>query len=161
MALTDFHFAFIKLGDSRKRTTEVRIRVRSTDANAYWAAATQILKDGTSVGQLLLSIEDLSKCTMMGKGVQLVTEDDAATFPLPNSDVYIFDKLGVSYTAGFDSYQITIPGRDTASYQVADDGVTVLSNAPQQVVDFISRFNAVALAKNGQAPTISKLLVVS
>lgn len=161
MALTDFHYAFIKLGDSRGKTTEVRFRVTAANANAYWSAATQILKDGTAVGQLLLSVEDLSACSMMGKGVQLVTEDDAAVFPAPNDDVYIFDKLGVSYQAGFDNYQITIPGRDTTNYQVGDDGVTVLSGSPQQMVDFISRFESTALAKNGQAPTVKKVVVVS
>lgn len=161
MALTDFHYAFIKFGDSRGKITEFRFRVTAADSLAYFEAVTQILKDGTDLGQFLLSVEDLSACSMMGKGTMLVTEDDAVTFPLPNEDVYIFDKLGVSYHAGFDNYQITIPGRDSTNYQVASDGVTVLQDAPQQVVDFISRFNGMVLAKNGVQGTVDQILVVS
>lgn len=161
MALQDFHYGFIKLGDSRKRTTEVVFRINVIEAGLYYNATTQPLKDATELGQLLLSVEDLSRCSMMGKGVRLVTEDDTAAFPAPNDDVYIFDKLGVSYRAGFDNYSMTIPGRDTIAYTVADDGVTVLTGTPAQMVNFIARFNAIVIGKNTQAAEIEKVTVVS
>lgn len=161
MALQDFHYAVIKLGDSRGRTTEVRFRVNVIEAGLYYNATTQILKDATEVGQLFLSVEELSACTMMGKGIVMVTEDDAAAFPLPNADVYIFDKLGVSYKAGFDNYQVTIPGRDTTAYTVADDGVTVLTNLGDDMEDFIDRFNAIVIGKNTLAAEVTKVTVVS
>lgn len=161
MALQDFHYGFIKLGDSRKRITEVVFRVNVIEAGLYYNATTQPLKDGTELGLLLLSVETLSRCSMMGKGVRLVTEDDANAFPLPNDDVYIFDKLGVSFRAGFDNYQMTIPGRDTAAYTVSDDGVTVLSGTPQAMIDFIARFNAIVIGKNTLAAEVEKITVVS
>jgi len=160
MALVDFHYAFIKLGDSRQKTTEVAFRVTAAAAAAYFGAVTQILKDATPVGQLLLSVEDLSACSMMGKGIRLVTEDDAVTFPDFDSDIFIFDKLAVHYSSGFDNYQVTIPGRDSTNYTMESDAVHV--NPTLGLVDeFISRFEAVVLAKNGGAATVSSITVPS
>ena len=160
MALVDFHYAFIKLGDSRQKTTEVSFRVTAAQAAPYFGAVTQILKDATPVGQLLLSVEDLSACSMLGKGIRLITEDDTVTFPGYDSDIFIFDKLAVHYSAGFDNYQVTIPGRDSANYTMETDGVHV--NPTLGLVDeFISRFNAVVLAKNGTAGVVSNITVPS
>jgi len=160
MALVDFHYAFIKLGDSRGKTTEVAFRVTAVSAAAYFGAVTQILKDATPVGQLLLSVEDLSACSMMGKGIRLVTEDDAVTFPGYDTDIFIFDKLAVHYSSGFDNYQVTIPGRDSANYTMESDAVHV--NLTLGLVDeFVSRFNAVALAKNGGAAVVQNITVPS
>lgn len=160
MALQDFHYAFVKLGDSRGKITEVRFRVSATDAAAYFTALTQILKDATPVGLLLADVELLSACSMMGKGVQLVTEDDAATFPGFDTDIFIFDKLAVHYSAGFDNYQVTIPGRDSSQYTMESDAVHV-NPALGAVDDFITHFNAVVLAKNGSSATVSTITVPS
>jgi hypothetical protein len=160
MTLVDFHEAFIKLGDSRQKITEVSFRVSAADATAYFGAVTQILKDATDVGQLLLSVEDLSACSMMGKGVRLVTKDDAVDFPGSDTDIFNFDKLAVHYNAGFDNYQMTIPGRDSANYTMESDAVHV--NLTLGLVDeFVARFNANVLAKNGVAATITTITVPS
>jgi len=160
MALVDFHEAFIKLGDSRKKVTEVARRVTAAEATAYFGAVTQILKDATPVGQWLLSIEDLSRCSMMGKGVRLVTKDDAVDFPGYDSDIFNFDKLAVHVNAGFDNAQFTIPGRDSTNYTMESDGVHV--NLTLGLVDeFVSRTNAVVLSKNGDAVTVSTITVPS
>lgn len=161
MALVDKHYGYVKVGDSRKKTTEVVFRVNVIEAGLYYNATTQILKDATELGQLLLSVEDLSAGSMMGKGVRLTTIDDAVGFPAPNDDVYLFDKLGVSYTAGIDGYSMTIPARDTAAYTVADDGVTVVTGLADAVDDFIARFNAIVIGKNTLAAEIEKITVVS
>lgn len=160
MTLVDFHEAFIKLGDSRKKTTEVSFRVTAANANTYFTAVTQILKDATVVGQMLLGIEDLSACTMLGKGVRLVTKDDAVDFPNYDSDIFNFDKLAVSYNCGFDNYQFTIPGRDSANYTMESDGVHV--NLTLGLVDeFLTKFNGNFLGKNGAAGTITEITVPS
>jgi len=160
MALVDFHEAFIKLGDSRGKITEVSFRVGVIDAGLYYNATTQILKDATEVGQLLLSVEDLSNCSMMGKGIRLNTKDDSVTFPGYDTDIFIFDKLAVHYSAGFDNYQVTIPGRNSANYTMETDGVHV--NPTLGLVDeFIARFNAIVLAKNGGAATVTEITVPS
>jgi hypothetical protein len=160
MALEDFHYAFIKIGDSRKKTTTVRFRVTAAEANEYFGAVTQILKDATDVGQLLLSVEDLSRGSMMGKGVELITLDDAVDFPGYDTDIFNFDKLGIHYNSGFDNYQMTIPARDSTNYTMESDGVHV--NLTLGLVDeFVTRFNAVVLAKNGGASTITSIDVPS
>jgi hypothetical protein len=160
MALVDFHYAFVKLGDSRGKVTEVRYRVSSTSAAAYFTALTQILKDATPVGLLLADTELLSACSMMGKGVMLVTEDDAQAFPGYDTDIFIFDKLAVHYRAGFDNYQVTIPGRDSANYTMETDGVHV-NPTLGAVDDYITHFNAVVLAKNGTAGIVQNITVPS
>jgi len=40
MTLVDFHEAFIKLGDSRQKTTEVAFRVTAAEATNYFSAVT-------------------------------------------------------------------------------------------------------------------------
>jgi len=160
MALVDFHYAFVKLGDSRGKTTEVSYRVSAAQAAAYFTALTQILKDATPVGLLLADTELLSACAMMGKGVKLVTEDDAAAFPGFDTDIFNFDKLAVHYSAGFDNYQVTVPGRDSAQYTMETDAVHV-NPALGAVDDFITHFNAVVLAKNGTAGTVTTITVPS
>jgi len=160
MALTDFHFAFVKIGDSRRKTTTVSVRVAAADAVDYFSAVTQILKDATPVGQLLLSIEDLAAGSMMGKGIELITKDDATDFPDSDSDIFLFDKLAVHYGSGFDNYQLTIPTRDSTNYTMESDGVHV--NLTLNLVDeFVARFEAVGLAKNGGAVTVNEITVPS
>lgn len=160
MALVDQYHAFVKLGDSRQKITEVRFRVPTDVAQIYINALTQILKDATEVGQFLLSIQDLSAATMMAKGVTLETVDDAAVFPDPQSSIYNFDKLMVSYTAQGFNYNLTIPSRDDTNYDVATDGVTVDLTAGT-VDDFVSRFNALVLSKYGVQGTVTEITVVS
>jgi len=160
MALVDFHYAYSQFGDSRGKTTTVRIRVNSAQANAYFGAVTQILKDATPVGQLLLSLEDMSAGSMMGKGVSLLTADDTTIFPGSDSDIFTFDKLAVHYASGFDNYQFTIPCRDSANYTMESDGVHV--NQTLGLVDeFISRLEAVGVAKNGGAMNVTAITVPS
>lgn len=161
MALVDYHFAKITLGDSRKKETTVRFRVTSTDAAAYFGALTQILKDGTELGQFFLSIEDLAAGTFRGKGVELVTIDDAIGFPAPDDNVYAFDKLLVSYTAGGNGYNMSIPTRDDAVYSVATDGVTVILEDGAEVEDFVTRFATVVLSKYGVAGAVQEITVSS
>ena len=161
MALVDQYHAFVKFGDSRQKITEVRFRVPTTEAQTYINALTQILKDATEVGQMLLSFEDLSAGTMIGKGVELVTIDDAAAFPAPDDNVYNFDKLLVSYKASGVGYNITIPSRDDDAYTVATDGVTVILADGAAVEDFVTRFNALVLSKYGVQGTVEEITVVS
>lgn len=145
MALVDLHYAYVTLIDSRQKKSTWDVRVSSTDAAAYWGALTQILKDGTEVGQLLLSIEDLSGGVLVSKGVRLETIEDAFVPPAPDDNVYHFDKLLVHYRSGIRNYHVSIPARDDAAYAVADDGVTVILDNADAVTDFVSRFEAVAL----------------
>lgn len=160
MTLVDFHYAFVKFGDSRKKTTTVRYRVTAAAATAYFGAVTQILKDATPVGVLLVETENLAAGSMMGKGIELITVDDAQDFPDFDSDIFLFDKLAVHYNAGFDNYQVTIPTRDSANYTMESDGVHV--NPTLGTVDnYIAAFNAVVIAKNGTGGTVTTITVPS
>lgn len=164
MALQDTYFAKVTLGMSNRKSSTHRIRVNSTDGNAYIAAITQTLKDGTDVGLYLLSVEDLSAGTLIAKGVELTTEDDAADYPASDSQIWAFDKLSVSYHAGFDNYNVTIPGRDNANIHISADGVTVDSSgadATAEVTQYVTRFNAVAVGKNNVPATFDKMYVSS
>lgn len=164
MALKDFYVASVHLGMSNKKIAVWQQRVASTAANAYIAAITQTLKDATALGQLLLSIEDLSLGTLISKGVGLQTFDDAADYPAPDAGVYAFDKFGTSYAAGFDNYHNTIPARDMSVVAVGPDGITLIisgGGATTEVTNYVSRFNAVALGKNDGAAVVSEMQVVS
>jgi hypothetical protein len=161
MALVDIHYGFITIGDSRQKESTVRFRITAAAAAAYFDALTQILKDATALGQFFLSIEDLTAGTFRGKGVQLVTIDDAIGYPAPNANVYNFDKLQVSYSAAGGNFNLSIPSRDDAVYLVATDGVTVDLTTPAAVSDFVTRFNAIVLNKYGNDATLTEITVVS
>lgn len=156
MALEDFHYAYASFGDSRGKSATVSIRVTAADANAYFGAVTQTLKDATDVGQMLLSIEELSAGNLLGKGIRLWTEDDAANYPSGDAGIYHFDKVTVHYAAGFDSYTLTIPCRDETGYTVAADGITIVDGLADDWEDFYTRFNGLVLGKNGSQGTVTK-----
>jgi hypothetical protein len=159
MALVDHHFAKITFGDSQSKEFTVRFRVASADAAAYFGAVTQILKDATDLGQMFLSFEDLSAGTFRGKGVELVTIDDAIGFPAPDDNQYGFDKLLVSYGAGGFNYNLSIPVRDDTVYSVGTDGITVILADGAEVEDFVTRFNGIVLSKYGVAGTVNEITV--
>jgi hypothetical protein len=164
VALKDFYVASVHLGMSNKKVSVWQQRVTSAAGNAYIAAVTQTLKDATALGQLLLSVEDLSDGTLISKGCSLQTFDDAADFPASDAGIYAFDKFGTSYSAGFDNYHNTIPGRDMDVVAIGPDGITIIisgAGATTEVTQYVSRFNAVALGKNDGAAVISEMQVVS
>jgi hypothetical protein len=164
MALKDYYIAKVALGMSNKKISTWEQRVTAAAGNAYIGAVTQTLKDGTPLGQLLLSVEDLSQGTLISKGVELKTLDDAADYPASDAGIYAFDKFGTSYSAGFDNYHSTIPARDMAAVNVGPDGITLIisgAGATTQTTDYVARFNAVALGKNDGAATVTEMQVVS
>jgi len=164
MALQDTYWAKVSLGMSNRKSSTHRVRVNSTAGNAYIAAISQTLKDATDLGQYLLSVEDLSAGTLIAKGVELTTEDDAADYPLPDAKIWAFDKLSVSFHAGFDNYTVTIPGRDNTKIHISADGVTVDSSgadATTEVTQYVTRFNTVVVGKNNVDATFDQMYVSS
>jgi len=163
MALRDIYLANLSLGMSNRKISNVQFRVTTAHGQEYINALTQTLKDGTALGLMLLSFEDLSAGNLIKKGVALETEDDAADYPAPDQFVFPYDKFGVSFQAGFDNYQLTIPGRDDTKVTVASDGVTVLltDGATTEVENFVSRFNGMVLGKNGTQGTVTNIKIVS
>lgn len=164
MALQDTYWAKVSFGMSNRKSSTHRVRVNSTAGNLYVAEITQTLKDATPLGQYLLSVEDLSAGTLISKGVELATEDDAADYPAASAKIWAFDKLSISYHAGFDNYTVTIPGRDNTKFNVGPDGVTVIASGTGSTTEtsqFVSRFNAVAVGKNNVAATFDNMYVSS
>jgi hypothetical protein len=164
VALKDVYFGKVELGMSNRKSSTWMARLVPSAAQLYINEVTQTLKDATPVGQLFLSVEDLSRGTLISKGVELKTYDDAADYPLPTLGVYAFDKFGTSFAAGFGNYQNTIPGRDMAAVALGPDGITILiagTGATTQVTQYVSRFNAVVLGVNDAAAAVTQMLVVS
>lgn len=160
MAVTSQYFAVIDLIDSRKQISTVRTRVKSADAVAWLGAANAAARDGTTVGALFASIAGLSSAVVNKKYVSLEDESDAPA-PVPDDNVYNFDKLGTSFAGGIDNYSSSIPARKDTAYNVGTDGVTVVigAGATAETTEYITRFNAVVLAKNGQSGTVTKMTV--
>ena len=161
MALQDQYFGKVSLGMSNRKSSTHMVRLNPTAANAYIFEITQLLKDGTDVGQYFLSVEDLSAGTLIAKGVELKTEDDAADYPAPDAKIWAWDKISISFHAGFDNYTVTIPGRDNTQFTVGPDGATIDLTAGAVVPDFVTRFNAVVYAKNNAAATLDSMYVSS
>jgi len=160
MAITSQYFAVIDLLDSRKQISTVRVRVKTADAVAWLGAATPALRDATAVGLLLNAIAGLSSAVVNKKYVSL--EDESASLaPAQDDNVYNFDKLGSSFSGGIDNYSSSIPARKDTAYTVSTDGVTVILGAlgTAEVQEYVTRFNASVLAKNGANATITRITV--
>ena len=164
MALVDRWYGSISFGTSDRKIVNVEFQVDPVDAIAYEGALTQILKDATDLGAFFLSIEALSMGTLKQKGVILKTIEDTTTYPAPSVGAYPFDRLTVSVSSGVFNYSWSIPARDPSQYTLASDGVTVITSgagADPQVVDFISRLEAIALTKYGQLANVNRIYVKS
>lgn len=161
MALQDEYVAFVSFGMSNRKSSTARTRVKANDGNAYIAAITQTLKDATPLGLYLLSVEDMSAGTLIKKGVTLSTEDDAGDYPAADAKVWAWDKLNISYQAGFENGTITIPGRDNTKFTMSENGVDVQigATATTEVANFITRFNAVAVGKGFVDATLSRMWI--
>jgi len=163
MAMIREYWGVIKIGDSRQKTTDFRIRLLDVDAGAWLNAATFAAKEALEVGQLMAGVQALSAGGLFSVGVEESWVDDAAVFPAANDNVYNFDKLNVGFRAGMDRYTVTIPSRDDAAYNVADDGVTVIisgAGASAGTNLFVNNFNTVVEGKNGLAAAVEKMYIV-
>ena len=165
MAIVDKYIAFVDLGMSNKKIARVEYWVTAASAVLYLSEPTQILKDATAVGQLLLSVEDLSLGTMMGKGVRLEGENDAFAFPPAEPEAYSFDKIGIFAVNSLDDVTtLSLPARNPATYTLADDGVTIIfegESASPEVEEFVTRFEQVVRSKYGLTLTVETMKVIS
>ncbi len=162
MAQVEQFVAYMKIGDSRQEYTTYEIRVLAADAAAWLAAIGYAAKEATDVGQMLLGVEQLTAGHPAERGVRSSFVDDTFTFPAPDDNVYNFDKISVGFRAGLDRYTVTIPSRDDAAYNVADDGVTVIisgAGASAATTQFVTKFNTSAAGKNGGAATVEKMYI--
>lgn len=161
MALLDFYVGKVSLGMSNRKTSTHRLKLRPAEANLYIAEITQTLKDATNVGQYFLKVQDLSAGTLIAKGVELRTEDDAPDYPSADAKVWAFDKINVSYHAGFKNYTTTIPGRKNSAFTMADDGITInTTNSPAAAVSgYMTYFNLVALGDNNVNAALDRMWI--
>lgn len=162
MAVTVSYWAVVKIGDSRKRFTDFRLRLRDADAAAWLAAIGFAAKEATEAGQLMAAVAGLSAGSVFESAVQEIWTDDAAVFPAANDNVYNFDKINVGWIAGADRYTVTIPSRDDTAYNVADDGVTIIitgAGASVATATFVTAFNTTAEGKNGANGAVEKMYI--
>lgn len=162
MALLDRYVGKVTLGMSNRVSSTHSVYLKPQEANLYLVEITQLLKDATGVGQYFLSVQDLSSGVLISKGVELKTVDDAADYPAATAKIWAWDKLSVQFHAGFNNYNVTIPGRNNANYNIGEDGVSVVSagaGASTQVTQYVTRFNAVVYSKEGDAAVFDKMYV--
>jgi hypothetical protein len=164
MAFVTKYFGEISYGDSRKKSSPSVVEVAKADYDAWNDAADFAAALVTPLGLYFAAEAALSASSVLSWRVYTEVVNDTFAYPAPDDDVYNFDKLNVSYRAGLDGYNKTIPGRDGAAYTVADDGVTVIATDPgwtAAVEAYITQFNATVLAKNGGSAVFQKMYVGS
>lgn len=162
MAFVTKYFAELGLGDSRRKTSPSRIQISKANFDAYNGAANFAAALVTPVGLYFAALSLLTASTVQSWNVSQETVNDTDSFPLPDDNVYNFDKINVGFRAALKNYNITIPGRDDTAYTVATDGVTLITTDPgwtAAVEDYITQFNAVALGDNGVAGVIQKMYI--
>jgi hypothetical protein len=156
-------WGFITLMDSRKKTATVRWRASDElDFETFVTAETDLIRNATDLAGLAAAVAALSGCSEVSRGAIFEQIDDAMTPPGVEEHVFTFDKLLVSYDAGIEGYNLTIPGRKGDAYTVGSDGVTVIiegAGAAAAVTNVITAFEAGALAKNGEVPDVQEMIV--
>lgn len=165
MAIVTQYFLTIGFGDSRKKTTPVRLRLDPTDALAWLGAADAAARDATAVGVLADRIADISLANRMYTSVSLEDIDDSATFPLATDEIYNFDKITYQYKGALDNYVASFPARDMADINVGPDAVTIPINtaagASAEIDALTTAFNNVVMCKNGVVATVTGAYVSS
>lgn len=164
MAAVTRHYANLTLGDSASKRYNFRIRVNSTDGQAWLEAADPSARAATDIGVMFGKVMALTALNLEKSSVTLEDTDDAFAFPAPDSNIYGFDKLATQLKAGLKNYTLTIPGRDDAAYNVSPDGLTVLidgAGASAATTEFITALEAVMLADNGDTVNVQGMRVAS
>jgi len=146
------------------RVSVFRCRISTASAQAYIAAADDAARAATPAGVLMAAVDALSEGTKLSYGISYEIEDGSVAPPASDAGVYPFDKFAVSYKAGFDNYQVTIPGRNLGGVFVESDGISIVidpADAQVQTTNFINAFEAIALGKNAVTADVTRMYVVS
>jgi len=155
MALQAGFGAFLSLVDSRNKESNIPYRISQAAFDAWVAAANFGAQDATGLGQLFTRTQALSGMTLVRKGVNKYTYDDAVVPPAPDDNVYGFDKLAFVYRGtGTRDQVITIPGRLDTAYTVGSDGISVALIDGAAVEDWVTSMEAVVVGIQGGLVTV-------
>jgi len=149
MADIDFMKAYIVIQDSAAKKARVELRVGSTDAKAYVAAADTAARAATKVGLLLASvvalIQDTPDC-IYAWGLDYGFLLDTFSPPVAEDKFYRSNKLKVDYVTTNASLpasgSFTIPMRDEGDINMESNGINVvITGAGQtaQISDLIAQ----------------------
>ena len=164
MATQSRYFANLTLGDSAQKRYNFRVRVTDVAGAAWLAGADPTARGATTIGVLFGKVAALTDLTLEKSSVTLEDIDDAFAFPDANSNLYGFDKLAIATKAGLKNYTVSLPGRDDAAYNVGTDGIEVIisgAGATAATTEFITAYEAVVLADNGEVPNVTGIRVAS
>jgi hypothetical protein len=163
MAFIEQGYAFVRLWDCRKKTTEVRLRVAPIEVAAWDTAIDGPTREATAVGELLAAFEGMTSAVVLARGVTLEEVDDAPVALDPEDAVYHFDKFGIGYKDGLRNYTLTIPSRDDAALNVSSDGVTGIiagAGATAATIELVAQIEAAMIGAAGGTPDVLYVDVV-
>lgn len=143
--------------DSTGKSSTIETRVSGASATTYLTAVDKAARDATSIGVYFNATAALSSAVEYQRSVEKVDEQDSVSDPVAGT--YHFDKIAVSTRAGLDNYSATIPARKMAALTLADDGVTIDTADAGLVQAYVTALQAVALAKNGSVPAVTRMRV--
>lgn len=147
----------------RPQIASVNHYVPAAAVTAYNAAADDAARAATLIGALLAAENDLTKGVEYKVDVGFAYVQDAALPPAVSEFVFAFDKVGVSFAADGEYYTSSIPARNDANITLSSDGVTIDTGAgaSDEVLAYVSAFNAVVLSEESVAGTIANMYIRS
>lgn len=153
--------AYVVVQDSAKKKARVELRVDSTDAKAYVAAADTAARAATKVGLLLDSIIDLVVDTpdcLYAWGLDYGFLLSTFSPPIPDDKYYRSNKLNVSYTTTNNSLParagFTIPMRDDSVINMESNGLNVVlagAGATTEITNLITQILDTVVSSYGTA----------
>lgn len=169
MAIVPTYHAFLRTADSQKRKTTVSLRVSSTDALEWVAAASGTARAATKVGLLLAAINALQLArgdNTEAFGVSSEDVSDAFIYPTAAEQVYNSNKLNIVYQTTLGGLpqirSFSIPARDPARTVMESNGVNVSlddGGADTFVADLVTQIEDTLLSLFGTACAVQEITV--
>lgn len=126
---------------------------------AYNAAADDAARAATLIGELLVTIDDLTKGIDKQVDVGFTYESNLAP-PTPDTFALNKDKFLVSSrdVINSEAQKVSIPARNDAAIVIESDGITVDITAPDMST-FVSAYEAVCLSDDGNALEVLRAVI--
>lgn len=170
MASVLYAEAYTIVGDSAKKKARVGLRVDSTDAKAYVAAADDAARAASKVGVLLAAVEAMQlphdAPAIYKRGLDYGFLQDDFAFPAFSSGIYRSNKLKVDFSttnAGLPATGFfTIPCYDEAEITMESNGINVVLSGLGVSAEVTALIAAVAdtmLSSYGTAGAVIEITV--
>jgi len=141
------------------KVSTMSLIVTSASVNSYNAAADDAARAATALGEMIVSLENLTKGVLKSIDVGYTYEQNLAP---PAADTFALDKdkflVSSRDTVNSDPVKLSIPARNDDAIVIESDGVTVDITQPD-MSEFVADYEAIALSGDLNAVQVLRAVI--